>query len=242
MLMWERLRWLGTAVCDEKGAPRAPGNRFTLIRIYAQDIPALLAFNRWLILLTAGVFFVGIVAGAILAKAYPFATESLLRAYAEQIEQLGGAESISTAAILRNNLRILLLSPVLAVLTLGLYPLIVATLPGVILGMLAVQIDMIAPLKVLVGLVLVLPHGVFELPAIAIGSALSMRLAWSLFRPVRSLSATENVVWAAANVIKGYVFLVIPLLVLAAWVEINVTGRMARWLIGLSTILALPQP
>ena len=184
MLMWERLRWLGTAVCDEKGAPRAPGNRFTLIRVYAQDIPALLAFNRWLILLTAGVFFVGIVAGAFLAKTYPFATESLLRSYAEQIESLGGAESISTAAILRNNLRILLLSPVLAVLTLGLYPLIVATLPGVILGMLAVQIDMIAPLKVLVGLVLVLPHGVFELPAIAFGSALSMRLAWSLFRPV----------------------------------------------------------
>ena len=242
MLIWERLRWLGTAVCDEKGVPRAPGNRFTLVRIYAQDIPALLAFNRWLMLLTAGVFFVGIVAGAILAKAYPFATESLLRAYAEQIEQLGGAESISTAAILRNNLRILLLSPVLAVLTLGLYPLIVATLPGVILGMLAVQIDMIAPLKVLVGLVLVLPHGVFELPAIAFGSALSMRLAWSLFRPVSSLSATENVVWAAVNTIKGYVFLVIPLLVLAAWVEINVTGRMARWLIGLSAILALPQP
>ena len=100
-------------------------------------------------LLIAGVFFVGIVAGAILAKTYPFATESLLRAYAEQIESLGGAESISTAAILRNNLRILLLSPVLAVLTLGLYPLIVATLPGVILGMLAVQIDMFAPLKVL---------------------------------------------------------------------------------------------
>ena len=108
--------------------------------------------------------------------------------------------------------------------------------------MLAVQIDMIAPLKVLVGLVLVLPHGVFELPAIAFGSALSMRLAWSLFRPVSSLSATENVVWAAVNTIKGYVFLVIPLLVLAAWVEINVTGRMARWLIGLSAILALPQP
>ena len=242
MLKRQRLRWLGTAVCDAQGAPRKAKYRFSLIRVYAQDIPALLEYNRWLMLFTAGSFFAGIVAGAILAKSYPNATESLLRTYAEQIERLGGIESISTGAILRNNLRILLLNPVLATLTLGLYPLIVATLPGVLLGMLAVQVDTVNPLQLLIGLLLVLPHGVFEVPAIMIGSALSMRLAWSLFRPVPSLNATENVVWAAVNVIKGYVFLVIPLIVIAAWVEVNVTGQIARWLIGLSTVFSIPQP
>jgi uncharacterized membrane protein SpoIIM required for sporulation len=67
-----------------------------------------------------------------------------------------------------------------------------------------------------------------------------MRLAWSLFRPVRSLSTAENFVWAALNVIKGFVFLVVPLIVAAAWVEVNVTARIARWLIGLSEVSAAP--
>ena len=236
------LRWLGTAVCDAAGAPCTSQARLSLVRVYAQDIPALLSFNRRLMLFIAGLFFIGVAGGVALAELFPSATETLLRAYAAQIERLGGADSISTAAIMRNNLRIMLLSPVLAVFTVGLYPLIVATLPGILLGMLAVQIETMAPLKVLIGLLLVAPHGVFEIPAILFGSALSMRLAWSLFRPVTSLSATENVVWAAANVVKGYVFLVIPLLVTAAWIEVNVTGRIARWIIGLNAILAVPQP
>ena len=242
MLTRQRLRWLGTAVCDAQGAPREPESGFSLIRVYTQDIPALLKTNRWLMLFTAGSFFAGIVVGAVLAVAYPTATETLLRAYAAQIERLGGIESISTGAILRNNLRILLLSPILAFVTLGLYPLLVAALPGVILGMLAVQINAMLPLKIIVGLLLVLPHGVFEIPAILFGSALSLRLAWSLLRPVPSLTALENLVWAAVNVSKGYVFLVIPLIVIAAWVEVNVTGHIARWLIGLSAIIAMPQP
>ncbi len=242
MLNWKRLYWLWNATCDAKGAPREPESDFSLIRVYAQDIPAILKTNRWLILFTAGSFFAGIVAGAVLALGYPNATETLLRAYAAQIERLGGIESISTGAILRNNLRILLLSPLLTLVTLGLYPLLVAALPGVILGMLAVQIDAMIPLKIIVGLLLVLPHGVFEIPAILCGSALSLRLAWSLLRPVPSLTAMENLVWAAVNVIKGYVFLVIPLIVIAAWVEVNVTGHIARWLIGLSAVAAIPQP
>ncbi|MCY4436516.1 MAG: stage II sporulation protein M [Chloroflexi bacterium] len=242
MLKRQRLRWLGTAVCDSHGAPRDANSRFTLIRVYAQDIPALLEYNRWLMLFTAGFFFVGIVAGAALGQLYPLATESLLRVYAEQVERLGDIESISTAAILGNNLRILLLSPILATLTFGLYPLIVVTLPGVLLGMLAVQVDFAGPFQLLIGLVLVLPHGVFEIPAIMIGSALSLRLAWSFLRPVPSLSFFESVAWAAINVIKGYVFLVIPLIVIAAWVEVNVTGQIARWLIGLSAIITIPQP
>lgn len=242
MLTWQRLSWLGGAVCDATGAPHAAGAPVSLTRIYTRDIPALLVFNRWLMLFTAGLFFLGIAVGAVLAHTYPVATESLLRAYAEQIERLGGVESITTWAILSNNGRILLLSPVLAVFTLGIYPLFVATLPGIILGMLAAQVATLTPLKVLVGLLLVVPHGIFEIPAILFGSALSMRLAWSIFRPIAALGAFENIVWAAINVIKGYVFLVIPLIVIAAWVEVNITGQIARWLIDLSVILPVAQP
>lgn len=240
MLTWERVRGLFTAVCDTDGAPRISSTRFSLLRVYTQDIPALLAFNRWLVYLTAGFFFAGILAGALLAKMYPLATEALLNAYAQQLRSLGGLESITTGAILRNNMRVMVLNPALGLITLGVFPLIVAAMPGVILGMLAAQADAITPLRVFVGLILLLPHGVFELPAIAIGTAFSLRLPWSLIRPVSSLGAAENAVWAAMNIIKAYVFLVIPLLIVAAWVEVNVSGRIARWLIGLSAVFGLP--
>ena len=237
MLTRQRLGRLCAAVCDPGGAPTEPETPFSLRRLYVSDIPALIRFNRWLLLLTAGAFFLGILGGAALAEASPQATRAVLNAYAAQIERLGGLEGITTAAILRNNLRVMLLSPLLAVFTLGLYPLLIVVLPGVLLGMLGAHFDSVTPL---VGVLLVLPHGVFEIPAILCGSVFSMRLAWSLFRPVPSLNALENVVWAAANLCKVYVFLVIPLLIVAAWVEVNVTGGIARWLVGLGAIPTVP--
>ena len=242
MLSWQRLRWLWTATCDAGGAPQAADARFSLIRVYTLDIPALLKTNRWLILFTAGFFFCGFLLGILLAVAYPAATQSLLSAYAEQIDRLGGLDSITTGAILRNNLRIILLSPILALVTLGLYPLLVVALPGALLGMLAVQIEETILLKLLVGLLLILPHGVFEIPAIVIGSALSLRFALSFMRPVPSLTALENVAWAALNTCKGYVFLVIPLIVTAAWIEVRVTAHIARWLADSQWLFTVSQP
>ena len=155
---------------------------------------------------------------------------------------MGGLDTITTGAILGNNLRIVLLSPLLALLTLGLYPLLVVALPGVLLGMLAVQIEAAIPLKVFVGLALVLPHGVFEIPAIVIGSALSLRFIfrWSFSRTLPHYR--RNAVWSVMNLCKGYVFLVIPLIVIAAWTEVHVTGQIARWLAGLDWFLDLSPP
>lgn len=242
MLTWERVGRLITATCDSRGAPRTSSARYSLLRVYTQDIPALLALNRWLVILTAGLFCAGIMVGFLLAKIYPLATESLLNTYAQQLERLGDLDTITTGAILRNNVRVMVLSPVLGLITLGVYPLVVAAMPGIILGMLAAHAGALTPLDVLVGLVLLLPHGVFELPAIAFGTALSLRLPWSLLRAVPSLGAAENAIWAFANTIKGYVFVVIPLLIVAAWVEVNVTGRIARWLIEFGAVFGLPQP
>ena len=238
----QRLSWLWTATCDSRGAPQESEARFSLVRVYTQDIPALLKTNRRLMAITAGSFILGLILGAFLAVFYPEATRSVLRTYAEQVERLGDLETITTGAILGNNLRIVLLNPIFALLTLGLYPLLVVALPGVLLGMLAVQIEAAIPLKVLVGVLLVLPHGIFEIPAIVIGSALSLRFSLSLIFPVPSLSARENVVWSAMNICKGYVFVVIPLIVIAAWIEVNVTGHIARWLAGLDWFLTLSPP
>ncbi len=242
MAVRKRLIWLWTATCDSRGAPQESDTRFSLVRVYTQDLPALLKTNRRLMAITAGSFILGLVAGALLAVLYPEATHSLLRAYAEQVERLGDLDTITTGAILGNNLRIVLLSPLLALLTLGLYPLLVVALPGVLLGMLAVQIEAAIPLKVFVGLALVLPHGIFEIPAIVIGSALSLRFILSLVFPVPSLTTVENAVWSAVNLCKGYVFLVIPLIVIAAWTEVHVTGQIARWLAGLDWFLDLSPP
>ncbi len=241
MLAWERLRRLFVAVCGADGAPQTTNTPFTLSRVYSQDIPALIFANRWLILFTTGSFFAGLAAGVALAVSSPAATAEVLSAVAAQFDRLGGAEGITTAAVLRNNLRIAFLSPLLALLSLGVYPLLVTLLPGVILGMLVVQIEAPVFVRAVTVLALVAPHGIFELPAVFVGSALSLRFAWSIFRPVPALSAMDNVLWAAVNVVKGYVFFVIPLVFLAAWVEVEVTVRVARWLASAFGSLGAPQ-
>jgi uncharacterized membrane protein SpoIIM required for sporulation len=78
----------------------------------------------------------------------------------------------------------------------------------------------------------ILPHGLFELPAAIIATAFALRLGASIIAPPPGVTAGENLLRALADLAKMFLFVVLPLLLLAAWVEANVTPQIVIWFYG----------
>jgi stage II sporulation protein M len=78
----------------------------------------------------------------------------------------------------------------------------------------------------------VLPHGLFEIPAAVVATAFALRIGASITAPREGLSVGEGLVAAAADFVKVFIFLVLPLLLVAAFVEANITTQIVLWAYG----------
>jgi stage II sporulation protein M len=69
----------------------------------------------------------------------------------------------------------------------------------------------------------VLPHGIFELPALLVGSAVVLYIGASLVTPQTGKSMGEVIIDLMADWAKIFIGLVVPLLAIAALIESYVT-------------------
>jgi stage II sporulation protein M len=69
----------------------------------------------------------------------------------------------------------------------------------------------------------VLPHGIFELPALMIGSAIALYMGAALVTPQTGKSMGEVIIELLADWVKIFLGIVIPLLAVAAVIEAYVT-------------------
>jgi stage II sporulation protein M len=78
----------------------------------------------------------------------------------------------------------------------------------------------------------VLPHGLFEIPAAVIATAFALRLGASVTVSREGLTVGEGLVAATADFVKAFLFLVVPLLLAAAFVEAHLTPQLVVWAYG----------
>ncbi|HML22156.1 MAG TPA: stage II sporulation protein M [Aggregatilinea sp.] len=125
-------------------------------------------------------------------------------------------------AVVMQNVRVLALGTLLAMISFGVAPLVLVMLPFGIIGYLAVQIagSGIDPIIVLAG---VAPHGLFEIPAILLSGAAALRLGSILTKPPRGMVASEVWLRALGDALKLGVGVVLPLLIVAGVMEVLVT-------------------
>jgi uncharacterized membrane protein SpoIIM required for sporulation len=88
----------------------------------------------------------------------------------------------------------------------------------------------VAPLPIF--LAGVLPHGIFELPALLIGSAVVLYIGAALVTPQNGKSMGEVVIELMADWAKIFVGLVVPLLAMAALVEAYITPNILLRVLG----------
>lgn len=213
------LRWLGT-----------------LGGLYRYDIPAILRRSR--IALAAVV--IGLVAAAFIG--YGYALPYPLPPGMLRLEQIS-TEAFTDMTVpwipeftawwvLSNNVRSLLLAGLLAVFSFGALAVALLMAPLVIVFFFVAQVAQAGYNPVLFFAAFVLPHGVLELPAATIATALAVRLGATFMSPPQGTTVGEGWLWALADFIKLFVALVLPLLALAAAIEVHVTPYIVVWAFG----------
>jgi ABC-type transport system involved in multi-copper enzyme maturation permease subunit len=218
MPVW--LRWLGT-----------------IGGLYGRDIPAVLRRSR-LALATVGVgLLFSVYIGCAFAARYQLPPEmlGLELVSAETFAELPAVDwlpAFTTWGVLSNNVRALLLAGLLAVFSFGTLAVALLMAPLAIVFFFVAQAARLGYSPMLFLAAFVLPHGLFELPAASIATALAVRLGATFMSPKQGVTVGEGWLGALADFVKVFIALVLPLLALAAAIEVHVTPSIVVWAFG----------
>lgn len=193
------------------------------------------------ILLSALALLAGAVLGAYQVTNFPISAEVFDYQNLEE-GVVGGFERFGTirffsiqgaGTIFLHNLRVVFLASLLGVFSFGVLGILILMLPFVILGYLsAVAVQGGIPLGKFL-LAFIIPHGVLEIPAIIISGAIILRLGATLVTPVPGRTIREAWLRSLAEWARIMLFIVLPLFLGAAFLEIYLTPRVAmRLLLG----------
>jgi len=129
-----------------------------------------------------------------------------------------------------HNIRAMLLGSILGIFSFGVAGILILLFP---IGLIAyfmqpLSVVGIPAWKYLVGLVL--PHGIVEVPVIILLGASLLRVGAKFASPSRGEPISDEFLQSLADWAKIMIGLVIPVLLLAALMEVLVTPRVAVWL------------
>jgi uncharacterized membrane protein SpoIIM required for sporulation len=209
--------------------------RFTISRVYGHDIPHLLR-RQWLPLTVVLIVLVASLAlGWSYAPRYPLPPEAiqlqnLSHDVFEKAPAIGFLPTFSTSGIFVNNVRALLLAVLLAILSLGVLAFFPLMVPIGLIGLLMGEGPIVGYNPFLFFAAFILPHGIAELPAAIIATAFALRVGASMVSPPSGLTVGEGLLLALSDFAKVFLFLVVPLLLLAAFLEVNLTPHIVLWL------------
>jgi uncharacterized membrane protein SpoIIM required for sporulation/ABC-type transport system involved in multi-copper enzyme maturation permease subunit len=211
--------------------------KFTIWRVYTYDLPRMLQVHR----LALGVVLIGVIAaiimGAWLAFKFPlppgtFSLDDISEETFEQVQQVRLLPTISTTAIFVNNARVLILAAVLSVFSFGSLALILTFLNIGLVSFIITEVVLVGLNPLVFIASFILPHGIFEIPALILGLAFALRIGASIMSPPPGLNVGQSFLLGVADYTKIMLFLVIPLLLLAAFIEANITPEIVLTVYG----------
>ncbi len=128
------------------------------------------------------------------------------------------------------NIRVLLAATILATFTFGVLALVLTMIPFGIFGFIIGQVVLsgLSPLPFLLGII---PHGIAEVPAILLAGAAALRLGSIITRPPDDTAVGEAWLRAVGGAIKVGVGVVLPLLIVAAMLEVWLTPRVVEFVL-----------
>ena len=193
--------------------PKGQPERLTLWRIYRRDLPAIVrraAYASWAVLVAS---VVGLLAGWVFAQFQQ-----------ADVSFNADAGSLTPQFILANNLRVVLVSSMVGVFTFGVIPTVVPLMNSALVAFVVTRAAAAAgndPFTLLAAGIL--PHGIFEVTAVWLASILALRLGAAIIARPPKMTLGEGWLLALADYLKALVFVVVPLLILAAVVEVHIT-------------------
>lgn len=183
-------------------------SRFLNIGDQFREAWTYLAKSRYYVFAVALIFLIFALVGYTFYSQFGF-LDVILRNLINMTKDMKGFELI--AFILQNNLQSAFIGMIFGVIF-GIFSIVTAGSNGLILGYVLARTREIAGFQEFWR---VLPHGVFELPAIFISLGLGLKLGFSFFS-AKGLRDFKNRVYNSINV---FLFIVVPLLIVAAIIE-----------------------
>lgn len=175
----------------------------------------------------------GLALGVILTRLYPLPadlTSSLdRRAIASNIANVQEHLSTLPWKIFWQNLRVIAVAALLGIFTLGVSDVLIFMMPWVVIGYLCAQIAGSGGDPILFFVSAILPHAIVELPALLVAGAAAIRWHSTVLSPPPQRSVGESWLRAAADFVRIILVVVIPLLILAAFIEATLTPRVITW-------------
>ncbi|MCP4544499.1 MAG: ABC transporter permease [Chloroflexi bacterium] len=215
-----RLRWLST-----------------LVGLYVRDIPAILRHSRLAILMVAVGLLSTIYIGYNFAARFQLPPDVLrldnisFETFAE-MPAVDWVPALTFGWVLSNNVRALLLATLLAVFSFGTLAVALLMAPMSIVFFFAAQVGSAGYSPWLFLAAFILPHGILELPAAIIATGMAVRLGATFMSPPQGTTVGKGWLWALADTVKVFVALVLPMLALAAAIEVYVTPTIVVWTFG----------
>jgi stage II sporulation protein M len=175
--------------------------------LWKESVRYILESKNYIIL--AGLLFVsGSLLGLVFASELGFMDETLKKLI-EETENMNVFQLVFF--IFQNNLTVAFLMILLG-LFLGIFPIVNILANGAVLGFVFSKVENVNLVKAIFSL---LPHGIFELPAIFISTGLGIKLGMFLFAKKRKEEFTKRFYGA----MKVFFSIILPLLILAAIIE-----------------------
>ncbi len=212
------------------GAPTLP--------VWIRQVGGLLSQKMRLpMLLVALSLAAGILVGASQAKVFALPVELISINNTDsgvlqgpEIMQFYSVAGVSTVWL--HNIRAIILATLLGLFSFGVLGIIVLMLPLILVGYFLATAATAGLSPLVFFTAFVLPHGILEIPAIILAGAAILRLGATLATPAQGQTIGEALLHALADWCKVLVGLVIPLLLLAALLEVYLTPRVVIALLG----------
>jgi uncharacterized membrane protein SpoIIM required for sporulation/ABC-type transport system involved in multi-copper enzyme maturation permease subunit len=205
------------------------GPRRSIWQWYLHEVLGTIWHMRGAVLITVGALAVGWLIGMRYAQIYqlpPGITHS--EEWLDQLEtvlrELGLSGARGVMSILQHNLRVLALASILATVTFGVVGPIILMAPMGILGYLGASVGVIG-IDPPIFWASILPHSIVELPAAVFACAAALRLGVSILSPPPGKPVSVAWIRALADATRLWLVLILPMLMLAAMIEILITPQ-----------------
>lgn len=210
--------------------PTQPAAHFNPIGLYRYHVPAILGRTRSALWAVVAVLVAGLLGAWLWGSQYhlPPGTINFNNLSSASFDQAAAnflLPSFTWPAVWWNNIRAVLLYFAAGLFSFGALPMVLLVVPVAPAAFIAALMGNsgLNPAQFLGAFIL--PHGIFEIPAVIIGAAAAVRVGTSLLHRSDTLSMGDAWWLAIVDFFKILILVVIPLLLIAAIFEVQVTPR-----------------
>lgn len=180
---------------------------------------------RRLPLLFAGVFLLFCLLGYTVCAASPELTETVVNYFNQMVSDSGLADeagNISFVGMLMNNWFAMVFTILYGFLPFLFLPVLSAASNAAVIGAMAAYYRL-HEIPMAVFFAGIIPHGIFEIPALVLAVTLGFLLCRNLARIILHSNRAVPMVDLLANILRTMLFLIFPLLLIAAAIECYIT-------------------